>query len=107
MNRIEITAILTAAVVASFVLGWALRWVFARLNRSSLQGGPPEEMAALLHAAEEARDNAEARMSQRETELLNQLKQTKAELAAAMEGLGDARRNAQNLEAQLADLRGD
>lgn len=107
MNRIEITALLAGSLVAAFVLGWALRWVFSRLNRSSLQGGPPEEMAALLHAAEEARDTAETRMAQRETELLNQLKQTKAELSAAMEGLGDARRNAQNLEAQLAEIRGD
>lgn len=107
MNKIEITALLTGALLAAFVLGWALRWIFSRLNRSSLQGGPPEEMAALLHAAEEARDNAEARMTQRETELLNQLKQTKAELSAAMEGLGDARRQSQTLEAQLADLRGD
>lgn len=107
MNRIEITAILTFALVAAFVLGWALRWVFTRLNRSSLQGGPPEEMAALLHAAEEARDSAEARMSQRETELLNQLKQTNAELSAAMEGLRDARRRSQTLETELAELRGD
>jgi len=105
MNRTEITAILAASLVAAFILGWALRWVFARLNRSSLQGGPPEEMAALLHAAEEARDTAEERMNQRETELQNQLTQTKAELAAAMEGLGDARRRSQDLESELLEYR--
>jgi archaellum component FlaC len=40
-------------------------------------------------------------MQQREAELSNQLHQTEAELAAAMEGLRDARREAEELRARL------
>ena len=48
-------------------------------------------MSQELHEAEETRDQAIVYLQQREAELTNQLSQTEAELAAAMEGLRDAR----------------
>ncbi len=44
-------------------------------------------------------------MQQREAELTNQLSQTEAELAAAMEGLRDARREAEELRSYVERVR--
>ena len=42
-------------------------------------------------------------IQQRELELINQLTQSEAELSAAMEGLGAARREAGDLQSQLEE----
>jgi len=60
---------------------------------------------AELHEAEETRDQAITYMQQREAELTNQLSQTEAELAAAMEGLRDARREAEELRSYVERVR--
>ena len=54
-------------------------------------------MAQALHEAEETRDQAITYLQYREDELTNRLTQTEAELAAAMDGLRDARREAEEL----------
>ena len=54
-------------------------------------------MAQALHEAEETRDQAIAYIEAREAELQNQLNQTEAELRAAMDGLRDARHEAEEL----------
>ena len=63
-------------------------------------------MAQELHEAEETRDQAITYLQQREAELTNQLSQTEAELSAAMDGLRDARSEAEELRGQLDALRG-
>ena len=45
-------------------------------------------------------------LQQREAELTNQISQTEAELAAAMDGLRDARHEAEELRSQLERARG-
>ena len=60
-----------------------------------------ERMSQELHEAEETRDQAIVYLQQREAELTNQLSQTEAELVAAMEGLRDARHQAEELRSQL------
>jgi prophage endopeptidase len=52
-------------------------------------------MAQALHEAEEVRDQAITYLQQREAELTNQLAQTEAELRAAMDGLREARHEAE------------
>ena len=54
-------------------------------------------MAQSLHEAEETRDQAITYLQQREAEMSNQLHQTEAELRAAMDGLRDARTEAEEL----------
>jgi prefoldin subunit 5 len=56
-----------------------------------------EKMAHELHDAEEARDQAITYLQTREAELTNQLQQTEAELRAAMEGLREARAEAEEM----------
>jgi prefoldin subunit 5 len=54
-----------------------------------------------LHEAEEMRDQAIIYLEQREAELLGQNAQTEAELRAAMEGLRDARHEAEEMRAYI------
>ena len=59
-----------------------------------------------LHDAEETRDQAITYLQQREAELTNQLAQTEAELSAAMDGLREARREAEELRAWIERSQG-
>ena len=69
-----------------------------RLSRvSTADVAELDEMAKSLHEAEETRDQAITYLQQREAELTNQLSQTEAELRAAMDGLRDARHEAEEL----------
>ena len=58
-------------------------------------------MAQALHEAEETRDQAITYLQQREAEMTGQLSQTEAELRAAMDGLRDARHEAEELRSML------
>jgi septal ring factor EnvC (AmiA/AmiB activator) len=102
MTRADFVIATAAILFVAFCLGWFAHWLvhrFTRVSRSDM--GELEKMAQELHEAEETRDQAITYMQQREAELSNQLHQTEAELAAAMEGLRDARREAEELRARL------
>ena len=66
--------------------------------------GEFEKMAQELHEAEETRDQAITYLQQREAELTSQLTQTDAELRAAMDGLREARLEAEELRAYIEDF---
>ncbi|MCC1494438.1 hypothetical protein [Cognatishimia sp. F0-27] len=102
MNRTEF--IITTAIIlfVAFALGWFAHWVlhrFSRISQSDLN--QLEKMSQELHEAEETRDQAITYLQQREAELTNQLAQTEAELGAAMEGLREARHEAEELRAYV------
>lgn len=102
MNRSEF--IITTAVIlfAAFAMGWFANWLVHRFTRVSANDvGELDRMSQELHEAEESRDQAITYMQQREAELTNQLSQTEAELSAAMEGLRDARHEAEELRAYI------
>ena len=81
-------------------MGWFANWLIHRFTRvSKADIGELERMAQDLHEAEETRDQAITYLQQREAELTNQLAQTEAELSAAMDGLRDARYEAEELRA--------
>lgn len=102
MNRTELVIVISLAFFATFLAGWVLRWAYGRLNAvNSVNVTEIDDLANRLHEAEEARDQAMTYIQQREWELTNQLAQTEAELKAAMEGLGDARRQVGELQARL------
>lgn len=107
MNRTELTILVAAAFLIAVLIGWTLRWFFTRLNQASLGGAATgsNDLAARLYAAEEARDQAITESDAKVREVQNKLVQTEAELAAAMEGLGDARRDADALRNELRDMR--
>lgn len=102
MNRTEFIVATAIILFVAFMLGWFAYWLLhklARVNTGDIN--ELDRMARELHEAEEARDQAVTYMQQREAELTNQMNQTEAELRAAMDGLREARREAEELRGQL------
>lgn len=102
MNRTEFVIATAIILFLAFCLGWFAAWLIHRLTRvSQADMGELEQMAQALHEAEEVRDQAIAYVEARESELVNQINQTEAELRAAMDGLRDARHEAEELRAYI------
>lgn len=102
MNRIEIIIVTAIILFVAFVLGWFAYWLLHRFSRvTGAEIGEVERLAQELHDAEEVRDQAITYMQQREAELTNQLTQSEAELRAAMDGLRDARQEAEELRSYI------
>ena len=60
MDRNELTLAIAGALVAAFLLGWMLRWAFGRLNAAGPRNAArTADIAARLHAAEDAQHRAE------------------------------------------------
>jgi prophage endopeptidase len=107
MSRAEFVIATAIILFVAFCLGWFCSWILGRFNRvTHTDIGEFERMSHDLHAAEEARDQAITYQQQREAELTNQLSQTEAELRAAMDGLRDARQEAEELRAWIEQHRG-
>lgn len=103
MNREELIAVISFAFFLTFVLGWLLRWAYGGLNRiNAADMSEIDDLANRLHEAEQAKDHAETHLQEREWELQNKLSQSEAELASVMEGLGEARREADALREQIS-----
>ena len=102
MNRTEFILVTAIILFVAFCLGWFGNWLihrFTRVSRSDI--GELDKMAQALHEAEETRDQAITYLQQREAEMTNQLSQTEAELRAAMDGLRDARQEAEEMRAYI------
>lgn len=102
MNRTEFIIATAIVLFVAFCMGWFTHWVINRFIRvSGSDVGELERMAQELHEAEETRDQAITYLQQREAELTNQLNQAEAELNATMEGLREARHEAEMLRGEL------
>ncbi|MDF1856524.1 hypothetical protein [Pseudooceanicola sp.] len=102
MNRTEFILVTAIILFTAFCLGWFAYWLIHRFTRvSKADMGELEKMAKELHEAEETRDEAVTYLQQREAELTNQLSQSEAELRAAMDGLREARHEAEELRAYI------
>ena len=102
MSRTEFVIATAIILFVAFCLGWFANWLIHRFTRvSSNDENELERMSKELHEAEETRDEAIVYLQQREAEMANQLTQTEAELRAAMDGLRDARHEAEELRAML------
>ena len=102
MNRTEFTVAIAVILLVAFAAGWFTYWLLHRFTR--VAGGDMAEMDRLaqsLHEAEEQRDQAILYLEEREAELLSQINQTDAELRAAMEGLRDARHEAEEMRGYI------
>ena len=102
MNRAEFIVATAIILFVAFALGWFAHWLihrFVRVPQSDMS--ELDRMAQALHEAEETRDEAIAWYQHRESDLENRLHQTEAELRAAMEGLREARHEAEDLRATL------
>lgn len=102
MNRTEFVIATAVILFCAFMVGYFASWLIGRFNRVSKEDiGELDKMAQALHEAEETRDQAITYLQQRESEITNQLSQTEAELAAAMDGLRDARQEAEELRSYI------
>lgn len=102
MGRTEFIIYTAVILFVAFALGWFANWLVHRFSRVSASDiGELDRMSQELHEAEETRDQAITYLQQREAELSNQLSQTEAELRAAMDGLRDARREAEEMRAYV------
>ena len=105
MNRTEFIIATAIVLFVAFCLGWFANWVIHKFIRvAGSDVGELEKMAQELHEAEETRDQAITYLQQREAELTNQLSQTEAELSATMDGLHEARREAEHMRGHLERL---
>ena len=106
MDRTQFIIATAIVLFVAFCLGWFTNWLVHRFVRvASSEVGELERLAQELHDAEEVRDQAITYLQQREAELTNQLVQTEAELAATMDGLRDARQEAEFLRNQIVIAR--
>lgn len=97
MSRTELILVMSTTLFAAFVLGWLLRWAYGRLNQvNSVDVTELDDLASRLHDAEEALDETRSTLIQKEHEL-----------AAAMDGIGHARREAEALRRELDELKSD
>lgn len=106
MNRTEFIIATAIILFVAFATGWFANWLvhrFTRVNQSDV--GELDRMSQELHEAEETRDQAITYLQQREAELTNQLTQTEAELRAAMDGLRDARHDADELRSYVERMK--
>ena len=102
MNRSEFIIATAIILFVAFCLGWFASWLVNRFTRvTKAEIGELDRMAQSLHEAEETRDQAITYLQQREAEVSNQLAQTEAELRAAMDGLRDARQEAEELRSWI------
>lgn len=102
MNRTEFVIATAVILLLAFALGWFAHWVLHRFSRKS--GTDLSEMDHLaqgLHEAEELRDEAVLLLQQREAELGAQITQLEVELRAAMDGLRDARQEAEEMRSYI------
>ena len=102
MSRTEFVIATAIILFVSFCVGWFANWLVHRFTRvASEDVAQLDRMSQELHEAEETRDQAITYLQQREAELTNQLNQTEAELRAAMDGLRDARQEAEELRSWI------
>ena len=102
MNRSEFIIATAIILFVAFLLGWFASWLINRVSRVTQSDmGELDKMAQALHEAEETRDQAITYLQQREAEMTNQLSQAEAELNAAMDGLREARAEAEELRAYI------
>jgi hypothetical protein len=99
MDRNDLTLAIAGALTAAFLLGWVLRWVFARLNAAGPRNAArAADLAGRLHAAEDAQGRAERRLAEVEAEASRRIRELEADLDAARAALAQC-------EAQTEDIR--
>lgn len=93
MDRTDLTLIIGSALVVAVIVGWTLRWFFDRMNTTGPMAS--DEVVARMREAEAAQSVAEVHAEEVAGNARRTESQLHAELDAAMTGLGNARREAE------------
>lgn len=102
MNRMQFVLVTALVLFVAFALGWFTNWLIHRFTRVRQQDlGELDRMAQALHEAEEIRDQAINYVETRERDLTARIKQLEAEVAGAMDGIREARAEADCYRNQL------
>ncbi len=105
MNRLEFIVATSIILFVAFGLGWFSYWLLHRLSPiGAADMNEVDRLAQALHEAEETYNEALIYIEQREADLAKQIAQTEAELRDAMDGLRDARHEAEEMRAYLDRL---
>lgn len=96
MDRNELTFAIAGALIAAFVLGWAMRWAFSRLNTAGPRNAArAAELAGRLHAAEDALHRAEEELGESGRRTL----ELEADLVGARKALARSEAQAEEMRA--------
>ncbi|SUZ33089.1 hypothetical protein ROE7235_02857 [Roseibaca ekhonensis] len=102
MNRMQFVLVTALVLFVAFALGWFTNWLIHRFTRVRQQDlGELDRMAQALHEAEEIRDQAINYVETRERDLTARIKQLEAEVAGAMDGVREARAEADYYRNQI------
>ena len=93
MDRTDLTLIIGSALVVAVIIGWTLRWLFDRMNTTGPMAS--DEVVARMREAEATQLTAEDHAAEIGREARTMENQLRAELDAAMTGLGNARRESE------------
>jgi len=94
MDRTDLTLIIGSALVVAIIIGWTLRWFYDRMNTTGPMAS--DEVVTRMREAEAAQLVAENRANESEENTRRSENQLRAELDAAMTGLGNARRESEH-----------
>ncbi|MGB0440421.1 MAG: hypothetical protein ACPG7W_01030 [Paracoccaceae bacterium] len=102
MNQLQFIMATSAVLFVAFCLGWFAHWLGHRFTRVSAEDiGQLEKISQELHEAEDQRDQAIEYYQQRESELTTRVAQAEHDLSVAMDGLRNAREEAEELRAYI------
>jgi prophage endopeptidase len=102
LDRGEFIIATALVLFVAFLAGWTVSWLVHRLTQGRAADlGELDRLAGELRDAETQRDEAVTYLHAREAELLRELAQARAELAAAMDGLRAARAETEDLRAWI------
>ena len=96
MDRNDLTLAIAGTLIAAFLLGWVLRWAFARLNAAGPRNAArTADLAARLHAAEDGQARSERRLAEVEAEASRRVLELQNEVESAREALARAEEQAE------------
>ncbi len=100
MDRNELTLAVAGALLAAFLLGWVTHWFFARMHAHGPRNAArTADIAARLHAAEAARDQATRAVAEAEAVAAHRIAGLEADLAASRTAVSHAESQAEEIRA--------
>ena len=90
MDRSELTLAIAGALAGAFLIGWVLGWIVHRMSAGPRSAAHTADLAAQLHAAEDARHRAETLRDEIETAAAHRIAGLQSELDASRDAAARA-----------------